>query len=354
MAARSAFQRIILRRKSNKNAHGRGSRTRDDRIARTDRNAKERQHYDELAARAPKPDPPSGGRELGGSKRMRRARYFAGDDSFSRAKGARYGLCGPAIPTQKCAPHGTLGRAGTAAWTPTLFSSQVGVKYGIAGKARIQSNCGATHGKEEKRKHTRLRRQDKANLRSHLAALASGCLHISFSTSQRHYRGTLRVAASAAPSAIHLITNDKLWHHRDVHSAVSTLQQVFLRFTTIGVRDILRMLNLLPILPLWQAITETISISRRGGPEAGERTSTLARCPLSGRSRSPFARPAATPIGSAADRQRRAAGKGKEAAGSTREAGARRWWHPSARMVAAGSETQPAGFARGGSSSRRG
>ncbi len=199
----------------------------------------------------------------------------------------------------------------------------------------------------------RLRWQDKANFGSHLAALVSGCLHIGFSTSQWHYRGTLKVAASAAPSTIHLITNDKLWHHRDVHSAVSTLQQVFLRFTTIGVRDILLMLNLLPILPLWQAITETISTSRRGGPEAAERASTLARRRLSGRSRSPFARPTATPIGSAGDRQRRAAGKGKVAAGSTLEAGARRWWHPSQRMVTAGSETPPVGFARDGSLSRR-
>ena len=128
-----------------------------------------------------------------------------------------------------------------------------------------------------------IRGQDKANFRSHLAALVSVCLHIVFSTSQRHYRGTLKVAASAALSAIHLIANDKLWHRRNVHSAVSTLQQVFSRYTTIGVRDILRMLNLLPILPLWQAITETISISRRGGPEAAERASTLARPPLSGR-----------------------------------------------------------------------
>lgn len=194
----------------------------------------------------------------------------------------------------------------------------------------------------------------KATLRSPLAALASVCLHIVFNTSQRHYRSTLRVAASAALSAIHLITNDKLWHRRDVHSTVSTPPQVFLRCTTTGVRDILRMLNLLPILLLLQAITETISISRRGGPEAAERASTLARRPLSGRSRPPFARPVATPIGSAGDRQRQAAGKGKEAAGSTREAGARRWWHPSPRIVAAGNETPPAGFARGESSSRRG
>ena len=85
--------------------------------------------------------------------------------------------------------------------------------------------------------------QDKANFRSPLAVLASVCLHIVFNTSQRHYRGTLKVVASAAPSAIHLITNDKLWHRRNVHSAVSTLQQVFLRFTAIGVRDILRMLK---------------------------------------------------------------------------------------------------------------
>ncbi len=226
----------------------------------------------------------------------------------------------------------------------------------VAGKFSVVLNT----GKEKRRwgtsraKQPRLRGQDKANFRSHLASLASVCLHIGFSTSQRHYRGTLRVVASAAPSAIHLITNDKLWHRRDVHSAVSTLQQVFLRFTAIGVRDILRMPNLLPILPLWQAITETISISRRGGPEAAERASTLARRPLSGRSTLPFARLAATPIGSAGDQQRRAAGKGKEAAGSTREAGARRWWNPYQRMVAAGSETPPAGFARGGSSSRRG
>ena len=196
--------------------------------------------------------------------------------------------------------------------------------------------------------------QDKANFRSPLAVLASVCLHIVFNTSQRHYRGTLKVVASAAPSAIHLITNDKLWHRRNVHSAVSTLQQVFLRFTAIGVRDILRMLNWLPILPLWQAIKETISTSRRGGPEAAERASPVARRPLSGRSRSPFARLVATPIGSTMDRRQQAAGKEKEAAGSTREAGARRWWHPSQRMVAAGSETPPAGFARGGSSSRRG
>src|SRR5208283_4733322 len=196
-------------------------------------------------------------------------------------------------------------------------------------------DCGEHNGEAEvsarkaltttARLERRLERQDKANFRSHLASLASICLHIVFSTSQRHYRGTLRVAASAAPSAIHLITNDKLWHYRDVHSAVSALQQVFLRCTTIGVRDILRIPNLLPILPLWQAITETISTSRQGGPEAGERGSTLARRPLSGRSRSPFAGPAATPIESAGDRQRRAAGKGKEAAGSTREAEARRW-----------------------------
>jgi hypothetical protein len=179
-------------------------------------------------------------------------------------------------------------------------------------------------------------------------------LHIVFSTSERHYRGTLKVAASAAPSAIHLITNDKLRHYRDVLSAVSTLQQVFLRCTTIGVRDILRMLNLLPILPLWQAITETISISRRGGPEAGERASTRARRPLSNRSSSPFARPAATPIGSAGDRQRRAAGKGMEAAGSTREVGARRWWHPSLRMVANGSAIPPGDSGPGGWWSRRG
>ena len=52
--------------------------------------------------------------------------------------------------------------------------------------------------------------QDKANFRSPLAVLASVCLHIVFNTSQRHYRGTLKVVASAAPSAIHLITNDKL------------------------------------------------------------------------------------------------------------------------------------------------
>ena len=194
----------------------------------------------------------------------------------------------------------------------------------------------------------RLERQDKATLRSPLAALASVCLHIVFSTSQRHYRGTLKVAASAVPSAIHLITNDKLWHYRDVHSTVSTPKQVFLCCTTIGVGDILRMLNLLPILPLWQTITETISTSRQGGLEAGEGASTLARCPLSGRSRPPFARPAATPIGSAGDRQRRAAGKGKEAAGSTLEAGARRWWHRSQRMVAAGSGLRrPVSFAAG-------
>src|SRR5208337_2658968 len=71
------------------------------------------------------------------------------------------------------------------------------------------------------------------------------------------------------------------------------------------------MLNLLSILPLWQAITETISISRLGGLEAGERASTLARRPLSSRSRSPFARQAATPIGSARDRQRRLCRKGE-------------------------------------------
>ena len=66
-----------------------------------------------------------------------------------------------------------------------------------------------------------------------------------------------------------------------MHSAVSASQQLFLRFTTIGVRDVLRMLNLLPILPLWQAITETISTSRQGGPEAGNggQPSLAALCP---------------------------------------------------------------------------
>ena len=112
-----------------------------------------------------------------------------------------------------------------------------------------------------------------------------------------------------------MITNDKLRHYRNVHSAVSTPQQVFLRYTTIGVHDILRVLNWLPILPLWQAMTETISISRRGGPEAAERASTLARRPSSGRSSSPFARRVATPIGSAGDP---AAAGGRKGEGSGR------------------------------------
>ncbi len=42
---------------------------------------------------------------------MRRARYLAGDDAFSKAKSARYCLCGPAIPTQECAPAWHAGQS---------------------------------------------------------------------------------------------------------------------------------------------------------------------------------------------------------------------------------------------------
>ena len=48
--------------------------------------------------------PLSSGREPGGSKRMRRARYLAGDDASFETSSAQQCLCGPAIPTQKCAP----------------------------------------------------------------------------------------------------------------------------------------------------------------------------------------------------------------------------------------------------------
>jgi hypothetical protein len=43
----------------------------------------------------------------------------------------------------------------------------------------------------------------------------------------------------------------------------------------------------------------------------------------------------------------------REAAGSTREAGARRLWHPSPRITPDGSAIPPGGSAPGGSSSRR-
>lgn len=48
--------------------------------------------------------PPTGGGLLGGSKRMRRARYLAGDDASSEVESAPEWMCGPAIPTQTCAP----------------------------------------------------------------------------------------------------------------------------------------------------------------------------------------------------------------------------------------------------------
>ena len=35
---------------------------------------------------------------------MRRARYLAGDHAFPEADSARDWMCGPAIPTQTCAP----------------------------------------------------------------------------------------------------------------------------------------------------------------------------------------------------------------------------------------------------------
>jgi hypothetical protein len=41
--------------------------------------------------------------------RMRRARYPAGDDAFPEADSARDWMCGPAIPTQTCAPARHVG-----------------------------------------------------------------------------------------------------------------------------------------------------------------------------------------------------------------------------------------------------
>jgi hypothetical protein len=43
-------------------------------------------------------------KETGGSMRKRRARSLAGDDAFTKAESAPDCRCGPAIPTQTCAP----------------------------------------------------------------------------------------------------------------------------------------------------------------------------------------------------------------------------------------------------------
>jgi hypothetical protein len=94
--------------------------------------------------------------------RMRRARYLAGDEASSEADSARDRMCGPAIPTQTCAPARHAGPSTNdckdhpaliiAAWRTRSQYSAVWCYYRVGGRQWWPSR-----GRE-----ARLRRQDKS------------------------------------------------------------------------------------------------------------------------------------------------------------------------------------------------
>ncbi|WP_315803005.1 hypothetical protein [Bradyrhizobium sp. SZCCHNS3002] len=65
-----------------------------------------------------------GGKAFGGSKRMWRARYLAGDDSPIEAASARECLCCPAILTTTCAPAWRAGQSTDSCMDHQMLSPQ--------------------------------------------------------------------------------------------------------------------------------------------------------------------------------------------------------------------------------------
>ncbi len=97
--------------------------------------------------------------------RMRRARYLAGDDASLEADNARDCMCGPAIPTRKCAPARPAGSSTNDCRdhrdhpTPTRRRlSPSSVKWCSSGAA--WKGLGRWH--ERRPREARLRRQDKS------------------------------------------------------------------------------------------------------------------------------------------------------------------------------------------------
>jgi hypothetical protein len=100
---------------------------------------------------------------------MRRARYLAGDDASLETNSAPDCLCGPAIPTQKCAPARHAGKSTKDCMDPQAFLivCRRRLSHRRKGSDIIQSRRHTWRRRE--RNDPRLERQGKANFRSPLA-----------------------------------------------------------------------------------------------------------------------------------------------------------------------------------------
>ncbi len=163
---------VGVRRKRERRRH---RRSRHERTARVDGNTYPATRRRRIDGVQPTRVPPPGGRELGGSKRMRRARYLAGDDASLETNSAPDCLCGPAIPTQKCAPARYPGKSTKDCMDPQalIIVCRRRLSHRRKGSDIIQSRRHTWRRRE--RNDARLRLQDKANWRSPLALLVK-CL----------------------------------------------------------------------------------------------------------------------------------------------------------------------------------
>jgi hypothetical protein len=99
----------------------------------------------------------------GGSMRKRRARSLAGDDAFTKAESAPDCRCGPAIPTQTCAPASHAGSSTNDCrdHQPPIVAAWRARSRSVAGLGRSSVRRKSWPG--SRAKNARLRRQGKRN-----------------------------------------------------------------------------------------------------------------------------------------------------------------------------------------------
>ena len=109
-----------------------------------------------------------------GSMRKRRARSLAGDDAFTKAESAPDCRCGPAIPTQTCAParHAGSSTNDCRDHQPPILAAWRTRSHSLAGSDRSSIRRKSWPGRGLR--DARLRRQDKSN-----ASLRSFCWSVS-------------------------------------------------------------------------------------------------------------------------------------------------------------------------------